>query len=246
MQEILHTLIELLVRGIGVGFAASITVGPVAVIVIQKTLNKVSRGGFYSGLGVACADTLMAIIALFFYSMFEDFIEQYSVMLRVLGGILVIGIGIHIFLQNPERKRKKLLNAHLMDKLTDVDPEVIMAKSDGTAWGDFTSMFGITLANFVIVIPYVLAFFAVFGVGNINSGEVLPIFVGSSLIIVGFFIGAVAWWLALTALISIFRKRFRPHHMVAINHVAGSIVVILGIISILSIFYKIVPNVHGF
>ena len=65
----LITILEILLRGIAVGVAASITVGPVAVLCIQRTLSKTRRAGFISGLGVACADVLMALIAFFFYSM---------------------------------------------------------------------------------------------------------------------------------------------------------------------------------
>ena len=56
-------ILYLLLQGMGVGIAASITVGPVAVLCIQRTLSKSRRSGFASGLGVACADTLMAIFA---------------------------------------------------------------------------------------------------------------------------------------------------------------------------------------
>ncbi len=60
-------IIEILFRGICVGVAASITVGPVAVLCIQRTLSKSRRSGIASGLGVACADTFMAMAAFFFY-----------------------------------------------------------------------------------------------------------------------------------------------------------------------------------
>lgn len=48
-------ILYLLLQGVGVGIAASITVGPVAVLCIQRTLSKSRRSGFASGLGVACA-----------------------------------------------------------------------------------------------------------------------------------------------------------------------------------------------
>ena len=60
---------DLLLRGLVVGLASSITVGPVAVLCIQRTLSKSRRSGLMSGLGVACADTLLAIIAFFFYAL---------------------------------------------------------------------------------------------------------------------------------------------------------------------------------
>ena len=89
-------ILETLFRGICVGVAASITVGPVAVLCIQRTLSKNRRSGIISGIGVACADTLMAMIALFFYSMLQTQIEQYNTLLRVIGGIFVVIVGVFI------------------------------------------------------------------------------------------------------------------------------------------------------
>ena len=42
-----------LIRGFCVGVAASITVGPVAVLCIQRTLSKSRRSGIVPGIGVA-------------------------------------------------------------------------------------------------------------------------------------------------------------------------------------------------
>ena len=93
--------LDVMFRGICVGVAASITVGPVAVLCIQRTLSKSRRSGIVSGLGVACADTFMAMAALFFYSMLQTQIEQYNTLLRVIGGIFVVIVGVYIFAQNP-------------------------------------------------------------------------------------------------------------------------------------------------
>ena len=71
--------VEVLFKGLGVGLASSVTVGPVAVLCIQRTLSKTRRAGFISGLGVACADVLMALIAFFFYSMLQAQIDKYRV-----------------------------------------------------------------------------------------------------------------------------------------------------------------------
>ena len=88
--------LDVMFRGICVGVAASITVGPVAVLCIQRTLSKSRRSGIVSGLGVACADTFMAMAALFFYSMLQTQIEQYNTLLRVIGGIFVVIVGVFI------------------------------------------------------------------------------------------------------------------------------------------------------
>lgn len=178
-----------------------------------------------SGAGVACADTLMAIIAFFFYSMLQAQIEQYNLILRVAGGISVAIVGVYIFFQNPV-------------------PQIRRNRAGKTsAWQDFASMFGFTIANFVVVIPYILAFFAMLGIGTAGESTDIASILTSAIIIAGFFCGALLWWFLLTSLISLFRRRFRPRHMLTINHVAGIIVGLLGIYTLLSIFYTITP--HG-
>lgn len=95
-----------------------------------------------------------------------------------------------------------------------------------------------------MVVPYILAFFAVF---KISSGEMTDHTVGgffrALFVIAGFFCGASAWWTLLACVINLFRRRFRPRHMLTINHVAGIIIGVLGIYTILSTFFDIFPNV---
>ena len=218
-------ILTLLMRGLAVGLAASITVGPVAVLCIQRTLSKSRRSGLVSGLGVACADTLMAVIAFFFYSMLQAQIEQYASLLSVVGGIFVVIVGVYIFFQNPVPQIRK------------------NRAGKSSLWQDFASIFGFTLANFVVVIPYILAFFAVFNIGTAESAAAdVAMMLRSVFIILGFFGGAAIWWFMLTSLINLFRRKFRPRHMLTINHTAGVIIAVLGIYTILSSFIDIMPD----
>lgn len=222
----LITILEIFLRGLAVGLAASITVGPVAVLCIQRTLSKTTRAGVFSGLGVACADTLMAIIAYFFYAMMQAQIERYSHILSLVGGIFVVIVGVFIFFQNPV-------------------PQIRRNRAGNTTlWKDFASMFGFTIANFVVVIPYILAFFAMFGVGTASESRDVASMLTSLLMIGGFFCGACAWWTMLTLVISLFRRRFRPRHLLTINHIAGIIVGLLGIYTILSTFIHTTNAIH--
>lgn len=112
-----------------------------------------------------------------------------------------------------------------------------------TLWKDFASMFGITLTNFIYVIPYIMIFFTMFKVSTLGTTDLGSLF-GGLLTIAGFLGGAATWWFALTFLLNLFRHRFRPRHMLTINHVAGVIIAVLGIYTILSNFIHILPNVH--
>ncbi|MDE7070016.1 MAG: LysE family transporter [Alistipes sp.] len=217
-------IIEVLLRGFCVGVAASITVGPVAVLCIQRTLSKNRRSGIVSGLGIASADTLMALIAYSCYSVLQSQIEQYNQLLRVVAGIFVVIVGVYIFFQNPV-------------------PQIRRNRAGKSSLGqDFASIFGLTIANFILVIPYILTFFAVFKITTIESFDAAGLGRGLA-VLAGFFGGATLWWTSLAFVINLFRRKFRPRHMLTINHVAGIVIGVLGIYTILSTFFNIIP--HG-
>ena len=140
-----------LIRGFCVGVAASITVGPVAVLCIQRTLSKSRRSGIVSGIGVACADTFMAMAALFFYSMLQTQIEQYNTLLRVIGGIFVVIVGVYIFTQNPV-------------------PQIRRNRAGKSSlWQDFASIFVLTTSHCLTVVHYILSSFAVFNHSTVHT-----------------------------------------------------------------------------
>jgi threonine/homoserine/homoserine lactone efflux protein len=216
---------DLLVRGILVGLASSITVGPVAVLCIQRTLSKSRYSGFLSGLGVACADTMLAVIAYFFYALLKGQIEQYKDIISIVGGVFVVIVGIFIFFQKPAPQVRRNHTGSI------------------GSWRDFVSMFGFTMANFVTVIPYIFAFFAMLGVEPHDGSRDMASIMSSFMVLAGFFIGAAAWWFVLTFIISLFRSRFQPQHMHLINRVAGVIIGLLGVITILSTV--LTPTLNG-
>lgn len=139
-------ILEILFDGLCVGLASSVTVGPVAVLCIQRTLSKGHLSGMMSGLGVAVADTLMAILAFTVYALLKSSIDEYSTVIQICGGIFVVIVGIFIFFKNPV-------------------PQIRKNRAGKTLlWQDFISMFGFTMANFVVIIPYILAFFTMFNI----------------------------------------------------------------------------------
>lgn len=261
-------IFQILFGGICVGFASSMTVGPVAVLCIQRTLSKGHISGMMSGLGVACADTILAILSFTVYALLKSYIDEYNTVIQICGGVFVVIVGVFIFFKNPvpQIRKNRAGKTHL--------------------WQDFVSMFGFTLANFVVIIPYILAFFTMFNIdlsGDIvtvvqpeavvqpveeqevsdrdeailNYGgnpyeiaeepetemvtvtkttqSMIPDMTRNSLIIMGFLLGAVIWWAALTSIINLFRRGFRPRHMLTINHIAGIVIGALGLYTLLSV-----------
>lgn len=270
-------IIKIVIGGLCVGLASSVTVGPVAVLCIQRTLSRGYFSGIFSGLGVASADTLMAILSFTLYALLKDYIDKYNTAIMICGGIFVIIVGIFIFFKNPVPQVRK--NRTGKNEL----------------WQDFASMFGFTLANFAIIIPYILAFFTMFnidlapsneaepqrievvadaisaenadlnynadstndlfGVGEMHNQKIehdaelaaqkisklsnsdikLPNMVRNALILGGFLMGAMLWWVGLTSLINLFRRNFKPRHLILINRIAGIIITALGAYTLLSV-----------
>ena len=281
-------IVHILISGLIVGLASSVTVGPVAVLCIQRTLSKGYMSGIFSGLGVAVADTLMAILAFTVYALLKSYIDEYASIIQLCGGVFVIIVGIFIFFKNPV-------------------PQIRKNRTGKSAlWQDFVSMFGFTLANFVVVIPYILAFFTMLNIelssgeessdaqgtrteqvtedaqgetfdiqeflvekgayetstlpneslndlveddedglkgvekesdSKAKSGEFGGVYgmMRNVLILLGFLGGAVLWWFALTSLINLFRRNFRPRHLVTINRIAGIIISTLGIYALVTV-----------
>lgn len=220
-------VIKILFGGFCVGLASSVTVGPVAVLCIQRTLSKGHLSGLISGLGIALADTIMAILAFSVYALLKSYIDEYNTIIQLCGGIFVVIVGVMIFFKNPVPQIRK------------------NRAGESALWQDFVSMFGFTMANFVVVIPYILAFFTMFNIDLAMQAEVsadvaevshtISPMLNNVLVLGGFLLGAMLWWLALTSIINLFRKGFRPRHMLTINRIAGVVICALGLITLISV-----------
>ncbi len=75
-------LIDIL-KGFIIGICASVPLGPIAILVIQKSLSEGQKSGFLAGLGACLVDTLFAVIAIFALAIAERFIESYSTLIMV-------------------------------------------------------------------------------------------------------------------------------------------------------------------
>ncbi len=197
--------ISFLVKGIAIGFSASIPLGPIGVLCIQRTINKKFLSGFFSGLGAATADTIFAIVAMFFLSLVLAFIDQHLQILTVAGGVVVAVIGYTIF-------SKKITPGSLRKNRA----------GNNQYFKDYFSTLLLTLTNPAFIFVFI-AMFTTFGV---NSNELD--LANGIITIIGVTCGAAIWWFTLTSIVSLFKKRFRPRHLVAINKIAGIIIMVLG------------------
>ena len=209
------------VQGVAIGFTASIPLGPIGVMIIQRTLNKGRRSGFVSGLGAASSDLVYAIIAGFSVSFIMNFVEEQKKMLSILGAIVLICIGVKIFLTNPvtqmrRRQQQKIRLKQLQEQM----PEQLKVENKRRS-GLITDYF----STFFLTITNPLAIFLFLALMSLVGGE-RTIFT-QIFLLGGVFCGASLWWLMLTMLVGLFRKKLTLKRLYYINKIAGGIIIFL-------------------
>ena len=88
-------------KAILIGLAASIPLGPLGIMCIQKALSKGRWAGFAVGLGSSIVDVFYAAIALFSVSFISDFLDRNRIWVMLVGGIIILLIGLQIAMKNP-------------------------------------------------------------------------------------------------------------------------------------------------
>jgi threonine/homoserine/homoserine lactone efflux protein len=204
----------LLLKGIAVGLLASIPLGPIGVLCIQRTINKGRLSGFFSGMGAAFADTVFATIAGFSLTFIMDFIEEWKTEFQIGGGILILLLGLKIFMTNPISQMRKT------------------RRQKNRLFEDFFSVFLLTVSNPMAIFLFV-ALFA--GVNVVADGEN---FMSAGAILGGVLFGASLWWFTLTSFVNIYRKRFRLRQLWWINKIAGAVVMLIGVATIVELLFK--------
>lgn len=214
-------VVQDIIKAVIVGVAASAPVGPIAILVIQKTLCKGFKPGFVTSLGATVVDTLYAAVAIFALAIVQDFIEGNSVPIFIAGGLVVIALGLSMALSNPFRKMKS--------------EDASVSGSDVSA-KDFLSACAMGFSNpgAIAVIFFLMAFFGI-AEARPKDWSFFPIILG----IAG---GSVLYWLGLTWLLEKFRRQFNMRTLIWINRTTGAIVIVLGIATlaegIMRIFLK--------
>jgi threonine/homoserine/homoserine lactone efflux protein len=206
------TVLEILLKGIILGLTVSMPLGPIGIIMINRTIKRGMLSGFFSGLGMACADTLLAFLAGIGFTVIVSFINKELFIISIIAGLIIIGVGLKVFLSNPvmDMRNREMANKSL--------------------WRDFYSVFVLSISN-----PYTIFIFVAFFSGVHINGNVKPELVPFFLI-PGVFVGAISWWFFLSYFVSRFKKKIRLRLIVRINKVAGIVVIVIGVIVLLSVF----------
>lgn len=183
----------LVIKGLLAGLAIAVPVGPINVLIASRTLTKGRPSGLLSGLGAAAADGLYGAVAGFSITLVINLLMRWEFWIRMLGGILLVGMGCIYF-----RKQAPPLRM----------------KEDPGGHSDFLSTFLLTLTNPTTVLSF-LAVLTVMGLGGSRAGWLTLLLVG------GIFCGSLLWWVVLVTLINWLRDRFNDDSIRWMNRIAG-------------------------
>ena len=199
------------IRGLLIGLSIAATVGPMSVLCIQRTLNKGQLYGLVSGLGIATADAVYGSIAAFGLTLITNFLIMEQIWIRLIGGIFLIYLGIKTMLSKPP------------------DTAATLTMHSNGYPGAYASTFLLTLTNPLTILSFA-AIFAGIGVGSASKS-----FLSAAIVVLGVFSGSTLWWIILTGIISLLRKKMDAQWLLWINRISGAIITLFGIGALLSL-----------
>lgn len=206
-------IIDRLIKGIIIGIVVSAPMGPVGVLIVQRTLNKGRWFGFATGVGAAVSDLVYAMVCCLCMSLVLPFLEGHKVGLQTIGSVLLFAFGIYTYRSRPNTKLPHKSNGK---------------KQKGTLVQNAVTGFLLTFSNPIIVFLF-LMLYAHFSFVTDNYFQLGVEFVGVTM-------GALGWWLGLTYLISKVRKKFNEERIWRLNKTIGIIVMV---VSLMSLYFAI-------
>ena len=187
-----------------IGVCASAPIGPVAILVIQKSLSYGQKAGFATGLGATTVDTTYAILSIFALAIAQSFLDEYESVIFIIGGIIVAVLGWSMAFKDPFRKMRP------------GDEE------RGASAKDYLQAIATALSN-PGAIFVMFALFAFFGLDvDDRSFRMLPVILAVAA-------GSMTYWLGFSTLFGKWRRAIDMRAMIWVNRTAGIIVMIIGI-----------------
>ncbi len=206
----------LFLKGLIVGVAVSAPLGPMAMMVVQRSLNRDRRYGFLSGIGVAASDTTYAVIAALGLSVIIGFVLNHQMLFKLIGAAVLVLVGLKLSLSDPVKMKRRALR-----RKSNRNPLTVIGE-----------MYLMTLTNPASLFLLGAAF-AAFGIIRHETP-----FISIVVLLLGVALGTLTWWVFLTWLLSLLKKRIRLRHLFWINRIAGIVIVVIGLSALFSVFLE--------
>ncbi|MEO1590021.1 MAG: LysE family transporter [Cyanobacteria bacterium J06632_22] len=194
----------LFLRGLLLGLSIAAPVGPIGLLCIRRTLAYGRWTGLLSGLGAATADGFYGMVAAFGLTFVSQFLENQSFLLRIIGGLFLVYLGITTFRSKPPEKPAELSRTGLA--------------------GSYLSTLLLTLTNPATILSFVLIFAGLAPTG-LNYAQ-------ATVMVMGTFVGSALWWLFLSGGVSLLRRQLTPPRLRWLNRICGVLIATFGILAL--------------
>lgn len=206
----------MLPRGLAIGFAIAAPVGPIGVLVIRRTLVQGRLAGFISGAGAATADATYGALAAFGLTFISGTLIHNSALFRVAGGLFLLYLGIRILRSSPA--------------------QTAAGEDRQGLHGLYASTVLLTLSNPATILSFGVVF-AGLGLASTHGS-----YASAALLVVGVFLGSLAWWLLLSGTLGLFRQRFSVEGLRWVNRVSGVVIMAFGAVALVTVVRSLIVS----
>lgn len=232
-----------LFKSLLLGFFISAPLGPVAIYMLQKSIQKGHMGGYISSLGTTLIDTIYCSVCILALGFAQNLIDSNRELFLIAGGTLVAIVGLNMLLNDPFRKKDKVFKVEkkMEQKKQDIGYDEHIAQS----YEEFNSEKPvISVADPVKASLLSLsnpgAIFVSFGLmsllgieANVSSTwSAAPIVLCCSA-------GSTCYWFFFTWLMSYLGSKLKLNILVWVNRVCGAFVGIFGIVLLFQGIYDV-------
>ncbi len=204
----MESIVYIVITGIIIGALISAPMGPIGMLVIQRTLNKGRAAAFFTGIGASLSDFLYCLLAGLGMSFVTDFIESNQNVIQVVGSLVLLIFGVYLFRNNPSRN----LTAP--------------AEAANTYWKDFVTGFLFTFSN-PLILFFIVGLFARFNFLDTNY-RFYHYIIGYLCIIAG----AIGWWFLVTFFVNKVRAHFNLRSLWLVNRIIAVILLTMATVGI--------------
>lgn len=180
--------------GAMIGLASAAPVGPVNLLVIQRTLVAHTAGALVLGAAGALGDALFAAAAAFGVTAVATLLADHALALRLGGGLIMLCFAVVIWRSTPTLREDE------------AGSSVVRLAA---------AVLTLTLTNPATILFFVGAFGAVgfSGIGHDTTAHR----VNAALVVAGTFSGSMLWWVVVTSVARRLRGRITDRHLRLLN-----------------------------
>ena len=208
--------IHLVLAGLGIGLLMAAPIGPVNVLVIQRTVARGFWGGLAAGLGAVLGDGLLAAIGAFSIAAISEVMITHGDTIQFVGGLLLVGFGLALLLSRPVLMTPVDERSHLFEHAGIIPQTFLLTVTNPGAVLGMAAMIG--------------------GLGSLIGG--LNTNLEALILVAAVMGGSLLWWLGLSELIATIRHKLTESRLHVINRVAGFVLFTFGLALLIEVVLR--------